>query len=517
MTTVNKRAHNRRIFLKGLGGALVAAPFLPSVHERWAKAQGVPANKPIRSVIYFTHNGCITDYWFPTKESGPLDAEALAGTTLEPLTPYVNKLCFPRGLKAYNSYGEIQTVDPHDQAMGSKLTCATIDPDGSRYATSHSIDHEIAKQINPGGAAPLVLSVSGGSGTNIKDVMSFSAPGVAYPAISNPQTVYNNLTNLLGSGSGEPTPDDYRLKRGKGIADLIRGDLEALQRIDMSKRDRQRVQDWLDLITDVTGPVQVAAGCTADNATALGVTSDAVKAVSGGGFQSSGAVSGSADMMFKLMALTMMCDQNRSFIFTYPGYFTFNWDGIVHEKDHHGLSHRVGSAAVGGPCYTDSSGRSSVELLHEIDAWFVGKYLKLIETLDSIDEGDSKLLDNCLVTWTQEISDGAAHNTNNQPMIIAGSGGGYIKQGVIVQLDSRAADRGKSTYECGPNDTDEDAGFSSGSNTGNVPINKLWVTIANATGCKAPDGGPMTHWGQFDSRNLDAGITNPGELDALRA
>src|SRR5690606_32369023 len=86
VTTVNKRAHNRRIFLKGLGGALVAAPFLPSVHERWAKAQGVPANKPIRSVIYFTHNGCITDYWFPTKESGPLDAEALAGTTLEPLT-----------------------------------------------------------------------------------------------------------------------------------------------------------------------------------------------------------------------------------------------------------------------------------------------------------------------------------------------------------------------------------------------------------------------------------------------
>lgn len=516
MNPVNRRL-NRRIFLQGLGGACVAAPFLPSVHERWARAQGLPPEKPIRSVFYYTHNGCITDYWFPTVDSGPLDAAALAGTTLEPLTPFVKKLCFPRGLKAFNSYGEIQTIDPHDQAMGSKLTCATLDPEGSHYATGHSIDHEIATQINAPNVKPLVLSVGGGSGTNIKDLMSFSAPGEAYPAIANPQTIYSNLTNLLGTGAGEPSPDDYKMRRGKGIADLIRGDLESLQQINMSQKDKQRVTDWLDLLSDVSGPIQVAAGCTQANAELLGVTAETVKAVSGGGFQSSGTVSGATDMMFKLMALTMMCDANRSFIFTYPGYFTFNWDGIVHEKDHHGLSHRVGSAATTGACYVDSSGVGVMDLIHQIDRWFAAKYVKLIETLDSIDEGESKMLDNCLVTWTQEISDGAAHNTNNQPMVIAGSGGGYIKQGVIVQLDSKVSDRGKSTFECGPNDKDTDTGFTSGSSTGNVPINKLWVTIANATGCQAPEGGPMTHWGQFDSRSLEAGITSPGELDALRA
>jgi hypothetical protein len=514
---VNRRTVNRRIFLQGLGGACVAAPFLPSVHERWAKAQGLPPEKVVRSVLYFTHNGCITDYWFPNAESGPVDAAALAGTTLETLTPFASKLLFPRGLKAFNSYAEIQTVDPHDQAMGSKLTCATIEPEGSRYATSHSIDHEIANQINPGKVKPLVLSVNGGSGTNIKDVISFSAAGEAYPAIANPQTVFANLTNLLGTGSGEPSPDDYKLKRGKGVADLIRGDLESLQRLNMSQKDKQRVSDWLDLLTDVSGPIQVAAGCTQGNAELLGVTSESVKAVGNGGFGQAAQVSAATDMMFKLMALTMMCDANRSFIFTYPGYVTFNWDGIVHEKDHHGLSHRVGSAETTGACYVDSSGVGVMDLIHQIDKWFAGKYLKLIETLDGIDEGDSKMLDNCLVTWTQELSDGAAHNTNNQPMVIAGSGGGYLKQGVIVQLDTKAADRGKSTYECGPNDTDTDTGFTSGSQGGNLPINKLWVTIANATGCQAPEGGPMTNWGQFDSRSLEAGITNPGELDALRA
>jgi hypothetical protein len=516
MNAVNRRNLNRRIFLQGLGGACVAAPFLPSVHERWAKAQGLSPDKPVRSVLYLTHNGCITDYWFPNVESGPVDTAALAGTTLEPLTPFASKLCFPRGLKAYNSFGEIQSVDPHDQAMGCKLTCATIEPEGSRYATSHSIDHEIAKQLTPT-VKPLVLSVGGGSGTNIKDVISFSGPGEAFPAVANPQTVYSNLTNLLTTGSAEPSPDDYKLLRGKGINDLIRGDLESLKRMNMSQKDKQRVSDWLDLLTDVSGPIQVAAGCTQANAELLGVTADTVKAVGGTGFNSSSTVSGATDMMFKLIALTMMCDANRSFVFTYPGYFTFNWDGIVHEKDHHGLSHRVGSALTTGACYVDSSGVGVMDLIHQIDKWLAGKYVKLVETLDSVDEGDVKMLDNCLVTWTQELSDGAAHNTNNQPMVIAGSGGGYIKQGVIVQVDTKPADRGKSTYECGPNDKDTDTGFSSGSQSGNYPINKLWVTIANATGCQAPEGGPMTHWGQFDSRSLDAGITNPGEIDALRA
>ena len=34
---------NRRIFLRGLGGAIVAAPFLGSIAERAAKAQSMPA------------------------------------------------------------------------------------------------------------------------------------------------------------------------------------------------------------------------------------------------------------------------------------------------------------------------------------------------------------------------------------------------------------------------------------------------------------------------------------------
>jgi hypothetical protein len=91
-----------------------------------AKAQGVAATSPKRLVVFFTHNGCLTTRWFPKKEDGALTADDLTGTYHEALKPLVNKLLIPRGFRSLNGYAQIQTIDPHDQAMGSKLTCGGL-------------------------------------------------------------------------------------------------------------------------------------------------------------------------------------------------------------------------------------------------------------------------------------------------------------------------------------------------------------------------------------------------------
>jgi len=243
---------NRRVFLRGIGGAAVAAPFLPSIYEKTAKAQTAI---PKRLVIFYTHNGCLTDKWFPkitgSNGNGALTADSITGGTLEVLKPYISKLTVPRGFRSMNAYGTGQMIDPHDQAMGSKLTCATIDQNKSRYATAASLDHVIAKQINPAGRkTPLVLSV-GAASMQIKEILSFSDVTTPFPAIVNPTTVYNQLTGLFGTGGtgGTPTAEgNWRVLRGQSALDLVKNDLKRYQALKMSKVDQTSLKDWADLL-----------------------------------------------------------------------------------------------------------------------------------------------------------------------------------------------------------------------------------------------------------------------------
>jgi hypothetical protein len=78
---------NRRIFLRGLGGAVVAAPFLSSLADRAAKAQSTTATTPKRMIMMATLYGCVTNRFFPKKSHGTLTAEDLANTSLKSLVP----------------------------------------------------------------------------------------------------------------------------------------------------------------------------------------------------------------------------------------------------------------------------------------------------------------------------------------------------------------------------------------------------------------------------------------------
>src|SRR5690606_11718622 len=190
-----------------------------------------------------------------------------------------------------------------------------------------------------------------------------------------------------------------------------------------------------------------------ETAAALGISEDDVKAASGrgggrgggfGGFDTGTAFTLGGDMMIKLIALTMMCDTNRVIIMQWPGFVTFNFDGMTHEYDHNGLSHRNGSAAVGGECVP-----GVLDMIAEIDNWYAKRYAKLVETINSITEDDGRtMLDNSAVMWLPELADGNAHNNNNLPIVIAGSAGGYLKTGVSVNVEGGTLGTGDSEASC---------------------------------------------------------------------
>ena len=287
---------NRRIFLKGLGGALVAAPFLPSLFEKTAYAAAPGPAK--RLIVYFTHYGCVTNQFFPKKLDGDLTEADFADTNIKALAPYYKKLLLPRGIRSMNEWtasntgagkGRGQGNDPHTQVTGSYFTCQPVTPNTNSpfdiqntaakfnaKPIGRSLDHVIAEQLSPDGA-PLFMRVG-----NVKDSpatgISYSAPETPFPGLGSPLELFRKLTGLFQGDS--LSPDSYQAIRGKSMIDLVRHDLETLQRYDMSQSDRTKLEAWKTLLHETTS-VMVAAQCNAEVAATFGLTQANVSALSG--------------------------------------------------------------------------------------------------------------------------------------------------------------------------------------------------------------------------------------------
>jgi hypothetical protein len=506
----------RRLFLKGVAGASLAAPFLGSLYPRTARAAG--ATGPQRLVIFYTNNGTLTNRWFPKVENGAIDASSITGMTLDPLKDLASKLLFPRGLAMFPKGTINGYFDPHDQGMGSKLTCAPIQPDGSHWATGKSLDWVAAGLVNPPGGttSPLVLSV-GSAFANVKGILSYSDAATPYSPETNPNNVYKTLTGLFSSGT--VTPADYKAMQGKSILDICRGDIDTLTAMNMSSADKGKLTAWKALMRDAEKQVTTAA-CNSTSATGLGIDSTAITAA--GKRDTATYMTLGADMMINLIALTMMCDANRVIVLQMPGFVTFSNiatpmpDGtnvtMMHTSDHHGLSHRNGSVAVGGTCAANV-----IDNIAQIDSFYANKYSKMVHLINGIQENGQSMLDNSMVMWLPELADGNAHNNNNLPIVIAGSGGGYLKTGQSINVDTKTLGTGNSEASCTNGNTS--VGFNTGSSTGNVPLNKLYVTLLNALGKNVSGYVPTDRFGVMDYTDSAGtpGIKNPGELTALKA
>jgi len=538
---------NRRILLRGLGGAVVAAPFLGSLGSRGAKAQSV--SPPKRLIVMFTHYGCITTRFFPTKSHGALEAADLLPTTLAPLAPYASKLLIPRGIRAMNEWTmdmkRGQGNDPYLNVCGSYFTCQPVTPNSNdpfsfNQATKFnamplgpSLDHVMAQQLSPSGT-PLLLNVNGRVAETPQTSISYKGPEAIFRALPIAQA-FSNLTGLFQPGA--PTsPDSYQAARGKSVLDLVRHDLDTLHRFDMSRSDRLKLEAWQELLQQ-TEKVIATAQCNPEVAARLGATQanvDATAALLPNSDSVTAKITDSldaADVYSAVAVLSAACNINPIIWLKYPSNYVFT--GLDIKADSANLSKRLDNAGMQGPCVPNA-----IEMLLRIDGYYTQKFAKLVTMLDSIPEADgSTTLDNSAAVWCQDVSDGAARNLNNLPIIQAGSAGGYFKTGWAVNVDDGSPNlsNGNSESACMPGTPDMIDGTTQSTGTdaqlGNAPINKYYCNLMNALGVKAgADGFPaqggsaeVTHFGRYDKTEDFIGggsnpptIHDPGAFEALK-
>ena len=75
-----------------------------------------------------------------------------------------------------------------------------------------------------------------------------------------------------------------------------------------------------------------------------------------------------------------------------------------------------------------------VDDLLKLDRFHISAFARLLEKMDTIKEANgTTLLDNTIFTMGAGLGDGATHQYNDLPLVVAGGGGGKLKLGKHVQ------------------------------------------------------------------------------------
>ncbi len=550
----------RRRFLRGLGGFTLGLP-LAAGFGRPARAQSNPAD-PKRAVFMWTPNGFNLCTFYPrTRHSGgnsafgPLTADAFAARALDTsMTPtngvprgifrhpewglrnlsgHADKFSVLRGFRN-SRMGFVDLADGGDHGMNTacRLTAAGIGP-GRGLALGRSIDYAIAERINPvvdGTRTPLVLHVgqnsdpANGNGTSFVSYRGAQDPD---PGINNPWVAYRRLMNIM---PGSPQEDHLTRKRRR-TADLVKGELTELQgSLQLGGRDRRLLTDWLGLVETVEDDMRgMGLMCTTEARDAL-LPESAARAFEGRRNDQLGRNEDFAaigDAMIKIIALSMVCDHTRVATLQWSngsGGPTFGSMGLRSDaagpgtwhsgERHHELSHRNGSDGA-EPGFLPDVERN----MSWIDQWYGDRYRDLIEHFERFD-----MLDDSVILWVPEFGDGRQHHFIEISAVMAGSAGGYLRNGAMIDCSpNRSWDTRLDPETNGPriraapdraNVYELDIGWIDNA----VSHNKLLTTVFNAVLPRDGQGQPMNPIARFPEQDTADrhNVLESGEVDALK-
>lgn len=419
MTKRDIKFLNRRRFLQGVGGVTLGLPLLESVGSGPAFAQNTA--QPRAFLNFHCSSGVEAGRFWPSL--GGLTAASFAGRGVAPLADYAERLLIPRGVHGY----PVGTWTGHSEGTCQALTAAPL---ASGRATSRSIDQLISQHLS---AKEALVLRPGGRDLGVAEFNSISyvAPGQMAAAESNPARVYRGMVGLAAPAPmGNAEAQRLQLRR-QSVIDLVRNEFDSLKQVNLSSQDKTKLEAHFALIRDVelgvSHPGSITCGVDASVQSQLDALDPAT-------VESNAQFPNLARLHVKLAALALACGYSRSVVLQWgaavAGSPMYQWDGINHQFRHHPISHGT-TEDFGG---ADLTGWQ--DMLHEIDQWNIAEFRSLLELLDGYAESDGKtLLDNTVVLYSNEFSNGQGHTTGDLPLIIAG-GGGYFQLGQSVQIAS---------------------------------------------------------------------------------
>ena len=427
---------SRRAFLSGAGAVAVSLPFLEGLPSRSAWAQSAT---PVFTFFVVAQNGVVNQSFFPAAPGAlttqSLSADANLATSV--LAPHAANLLFLKGLDYPSG------VQSCGHAEGCVQTLTGLAPGSSgnkAFSSGPSADTLIAKALGEGD--PIAL-YSGPKGF-IAERISFKGAGAGQvrAADVNPYLLYAKVSGLAGatpapaaSGAApmaNPVAQQIANKR-KSVHDYVRAELNDLRnRSELSMADKLRLDQHFQAIRDIENRMDsMAPGAVEALCSQTGLPVDKYEALRSGFAFKGDKMEEYVSLHLQVMAVAFGCNHAR--------VATLQWgdgtDGTKYDVPSnaglgwtfHQLSHRVQSDSATGKNPTAEAAH------HEID---IVRMKTLLVGLDAFKAHG--LENNTQLIWTNTIADGPSHSPKGVPMIVWGSGGGYLKQGTFIDTRGTA-------------------------------------------------------------------------------
>jgi hypothetical protein len=429
----SRRGITRRAFLRGAGAVTVGLPFLEGLPLRSAWAQ---AENPVFTFFVVGQNGVVHSNFFPSG-TGALTTASLGADpdiATSVLAPHAANLLFVKNI----NYPIIGRSCGH--AEGNVQTLTGLEPGSSgnqAHSSGPSADTLIANALDDG-RDPLAL-YSGAKGF-IAERISFKAAGAGQvrAADVNPYLLYSKVVGLAGGATMQPptggpmvNPIAQQIANNRqSVNDYVGEELKALRnRSELSMADRLRLDQHFDAIRDVETGMDEIVTPSLEEACFLGnLPVDKYEAYRSGFAFQGDQMEEYVRLHLQVMAVAFGCNYSR--------VATLQWgdgtDGTRYDVpsnsglgwSFHQLSHRIESDSATGNNPTAEAAHHEIDIVH-METLLVG--------LDAFKAHG--LENNAQIIWTNTIADGPSHSTRGVPMIVWGSGGGYLKQGTSIDAD----------------------------------------------------------------------------------
>lgn len=402
----NRAFLSRRALLRGAGVTL-ALPFIESLAPRCLSA--APPGTPVRLVYWMIPNGVLYDRWIP-KTAGKLDAAAMP-ESLQPLAEanLLNDFNILSGIDNLSGY----PVGPGDHASGmaAMLTCVAAKKSVDAVELGISADQVAATAL--GGLTPrpsleLGMQRDGGSGNCDNGYACAYARSLSWSDKATPRPKQTNAKEaflwLLGTGGGGLSPEQAeRMRSGeKSVLDYVLAQANGLSP-KLTAEDRVKLDQYLTSVRTVEKQLDaVTASVDCQMATPVENSNDYVPRLTA---------------MLDVMQFAFRCDLTRVVTFSLGNAFGpggMPWIDVP--EDYHNLTHNIG-------------GDGNRERVAKCIRWQVEQIAAFMTRLKSIKEGERDALYNTAFMVSSDVGEGAPHNHDNVPVLIAGNAGGAIATG----------------------------------------------------------------------------------------